>query len=178
MTERAHEQEVTGRGLHLFGAALQPATKDKSYQPFFTDHTPVQYGRTREVDVRHIKLEVSFDIPAKRVIGVAHLTFAPLDDVTALTLDACDMTIGEISLGGKPIKHDYDGTKLRLRLGRSLAQGRSGDDAMARMARTMAGTTATLWSTRSACLRVGSARARASSAAAAASIRSWKRGGS
>ncbi len=92
-----------------------------SYKPFYTEHTPRRYSRSRVVDLKHIKLEISFEIEKKKLLGKAEITCIPLtEDVRSLTLDACDMKFGDISAQGLSLTSSYDGAKLRIDFDRAL----------------------------------------------------------
>lgn len=120
MTNQAHEKEITGAGERAIGKA----DKEKGYTPFFTETTPRRYSRDRVVDVAHIRLTLSFDLPHKKLMGTAELTVIPIDsDVRTLSLDACDMEIGEVTAGGQPVVSHYDGAQLRIDLAEPPAVG-------------------------------------------------------
>lgn len=105
MSESAHERGMTGIG----------AKDEKAYKPFFTEQTPRRYAPDRVVDVRHIRLELSFELEKKKLNGVAKISFAPIDSgVREIVLDACDMDLGDVTLDGKPVAIQYDGAKLRV----------------------------------------------------------------
>ena len=47
------------------------------------------YARSRDFDLQHLKLDLSFDLPARKLIGTATLRLAPLSgDLRQLTLDS------------------------------------------------------------------------------------------
>lgn len=108
--DRAHGRELTGIGGHI-----APGNGEKKYKPFFTDSTPKRYARDRVVDVRHIRLELAFELEKKRLFGVARLAVVPISgEVSSLDLDAVDMEVAAITANGAPVPHHYDGAKLRI----------------------------------------------------------------
>ncbi len=64
---------------------------------------------TRNYDTQHVKLELSFDFPAEKVMGTATLRLVPLQDrFRRLVLHAKTMTFQWIKSGGRRLKFDYD----------------------------------------------------------------------
>ena len=56
------------------------------------------YARSRDFDLRHIKLELSFDLPAKKLNGAATLGMAPLaGDLRELVLDSAALNIESVT---------------------------------------------------------------------------------
>ncbi|MCB1062061.1 MAG: HEAT repeat domain-containing protein [Verrucomicrobiae bacterium] len=56
-----------------------------------------KYARDREIDVRHVKLEIDPDFEARSLSGVATMTFAPIaKPLKELRLDAIDLRIEKI----------------------------------------------------------------------------------
>lgn len=56
-----------------------------------------QYARSREIDVKHVKLDLSPDFARRSLAGVATLTFAPIaQPLSSLRLDAVDLRIASI----------------------------------------------------------------------------------
>lgn len=82
------------------------------------------WPRDRIVDVKHIKIDIKLDLPAKRVFGTATHTVAPLNEGTRFAeFDAIDMEISAVTVGRKPAEFSYDGAKLRVDLGEGRARG-------------------------------------------------------
>src|SRR5260221_1637862 len=89
---------------------------------------PVNWIRSRTIDVKHIALDLSFDWAKEQAIGSEVITLAPFDDADKFSLDAAEMTIDSISLvGGGALKFNYDGKKdndnLEILLGRIFPGG-------------------------------------------------------
>src|SRR6187551_1165351 len=70
---------------------------------------PVNWVRSRRVDIKHLDIDLRFDWEHSRALGVTTVTFAPFDDTDKLTLDAARMTINSVkSASGAPLKYTYD----------------------------------------------------------------------
>jgi len=74
--------------------------------------------RTRVYDLQHQIVHVRFDWARHAVVGSTTLRVAALDRaLTAIPLDAVGMTIRKVtSPGGSPLRYDYDGKTLTVRL--------------------------------------------------------------
>jgi aminopeptidase N len=71
---------------------------------------PVNWIRSRKIDVKHIALDLRFNWEKKQAMGVDTITVAPFDDADRFTLDAAQMTINSITtVDGKPLKFNYKG---------------------------------------------------------------------
>jgi len=77
--------------------------------------TRARYAPDRVVDIQHIALALEVD-PAKRnVSGTATLRGAVIAPGTrSLELDAVELTIDKVAVGGKPAKFRHDGRRLRI----------------------------------------------------------------
>ena len=99
-------------------ALLAPAF---AQQPYSEKPT---YGRSREFDLQHLKLELSFDLEARKIMGTATLRMAPLaGDVKELTLDAGALNIESVTAGGRPVKFQTAGDQLIVALDRQYPPG-------------------------------------------------------
>ena len=66
--------------------------------------------RPRNIDMKHITLDLQFDIKKKQAFGTAALTFSPLYNTGKITLDAGMLKINSIRLeDGTPLLFNYDG---------------------------------------------------------------------
>jgi aminopeptidase N len=73
---------------------------------------PVNWIRSRKIDVKHLDIDLSFDWDKEQAIGSTVVTFAPFADTDTFTLDAALMTIESVTLvGGGALKFTYDGKK-------------------------------------------------------------------
>ncbi len=71
---------------------------------------PVNWVRSRKIDVKHMDLELRFDWDKSQAIGVETITFSPFYDTDKFTLDAALMSIDSVSLEkGGTLKFNYDG---------------------------------------------------------------------
>ncbi len=90
-----------------------------------------RWPRDREVEVRHTKLDVKLDVPAKRVSGsVTHTVRAFNDGTASVGLDAVDLDIAGVTVDGEEARFDYDGHELRIRFAQPLARGADVDVAI------------------------------------------------
>ena len=123
-----------GAMLFCFGisAVLQAHPFDDN--PFLqtqgadTKKLPVNWIRSRTIDVKHIAIDLKFDWAREQAIGSSTITFAPFDDTDKFVLDAAAMTIDSVMLvGGGVLKFNYDGKKdndnLEIMLGRVYKGG-------------------------------------------------------
>ncbi|MBK7394471.1 MAG: HEAT repeat domain-containing protein [Chloracidobacterium sp.] len=71
---------------------------------------PVNWIRSRKIDVKHLDIDLSFDWDKEQAIGSTVVTFAPFADTDTFQLDAALMTIESVTLvGGGALKYTYDG---------------------------------------------------------------------
>ena len=71
---------------------------------------PVNWIRSRKIDIKHIAIDIKFDWDKEQAIGSATIKFAPFGDADKFTLDAAAMTINSVTLAdGKALKYTYDG---------------------------------------------------------------------
>jgi len=83
---------------------------------------PSQRTRDRDVDIHHIKINVTVDLEAKSVSGnVTHTLSALNSSLTEFALDADDMEIRRVRLNGKDISFDHNGNKVYLTLNKPIA---------------------------------------------------------
>lgn len=73
---------------------------------------PVNWIRSRKIDVQHLDIDLRFDWDKEQATGSEIVTFAPFSETDHFQLDAAMMTIDSVSLvGGGPLKYTYDGKK-------------------------------------------------------------------
>ena len=71
---------------------------------------PVNWIRSRKIDVKHLDIDLRFDWDKEQAIGSTVVTFAPFSDTDTFQLDAALMTIESVTLvGGGALKYTYDG---------------------------------------------------------------------
>lgn len=89
-----------------------------------TINTQYRAEKEKLSDLVHTRLKVSFDYEKSEMPGEAWLTLTPhFYNVSELELDAKAMLIEEVSSNGKALKFDYDGTKLKIKLGNTYGRG-------------------------------------------------------
>ena len=74
---------------------------------------PVNWIRSRPIDIKHLDINLRFDWDKEQAIGTTVVEFSPFaDDTDKFTLDAAMMTIQSVTLvGGGTLKYNYDGKK-------------------------------------------------------------------
>ena len=67
--------------------------------------------RKRNIDIKHIALDLKFDSAKKQAYGTAAITFSPLETSRQITLDAGRLTLNSITIpDGAQLTFDYDGS--------------------------------------------------------------------
>ena len=80
-------------------------------------NAPLQRTRDREVDIHHIKIDVSVDIDTESVYGHVIHTLSPLSSsLNSFSLDADDMHIKRVRMGNDDLEFIYSNSKLNIRL--------------------------------------------------------------
>jgi aminopeptidase N len=94
-------------------------------KPFSPPGTPLRYAADRPFRVAHVRLEVDLDLVGRKLTGAATLRVeARRDGLTAVTLDAVEMTIVAVAVDGvEQSAFNYDGEKLRVPLPHPLDRG-------------------------------------------------------
>jgi len=73
---------------------------------------PVNWIRSRNIDVRHLLIDIGFDWDKEQAMGTTTVTLAPFADTDKIYLDAAEMTIDSVTLAdGKALTFAYDGKK-------------------------------------------------------------------
>ena len=107
-----------------FGDELINASRARERRPFQRGDVPARYARDRVADVRHIRLDLSFDFDAKKVMGRCTTTLAAINDgLDHVEFDAVELTIHRVLRGDAPLPYAYDGRKLKVSLDRACASG-------------------------------------------------------
>jgi aminopeptidase N len=101
---------VTATAPALFDDRLPPP-------PQATEHTPAPWP----FDVKHYAIELLVKPEEHAIAGVVMIDVDDAaDGLTAITLDAVDMTIDDVTIetpeGPQPVPHAYDGRKLTIQL--------------------------------------------------------------
>lgn len=89
---------------------------------------PVNWIRSRNIDVKHLDIDLRFDWDKEQAYGTTVITLSPFADTDTIPLDAAMMTINSVSLeGGGPLKFAYDAKggndNLLVNLGRIYRSG-------------------------------------------------------
>jgi len=86
--------------------------------PFVLPGARATFTPAREVNVRHLRIEVALDFAAAAVDGVTTLTLVPLADGRArVALDAVEMQLHAVTLAdGAALDYSYDGAKVAFEL--------------------------------------------------------------
>lgn len=97
--------------FELFSLLLFVSTCIISAQPIteIKQLPPLNEPRSRQIDVKHIALDLQFDWKKKQAFGATTITFSPLNLTSEISLDAGKLTINSILLNGKSLKFNYDG---------------------------------------------------------------------
>ena len=99
-------------------------TENGGRRPFPLPGDSAHYGRDRLADVRHIRLEIGFDLDARAIAGIVHHTLAPINaGLTAIDFDAAELEIASVNMGGVPLAHRLSGDSLHIDFGRALTAG-------------------------------------------------------
>jgi aminopeptidase N len=87
--------------------------------PFALPGARATFTPDRDVDVRHLRIEVALDFDAAAVDGACTLTLVALSDGRArVTLDAVEMNVHSVLMqDGASIEYRYDGQRLAFDLG-------------------------------------------------------------
>ncbi len=90
---------------------------------------PERWSRDRQVDVRHIQLEIEVDPHAEgdadALRGVATHTVRPFrDGLTELALDCVELTVSKCTVGGRSARFEHESGTLRIALPAATRRGR------------------------------------------------------
>ena len=70
---------------------------------------PVNWIRSRTIDVKHIAIDLRFDWEKEQALGSSTVTAAPFIDTDKIYLDAAFMTINSVTSDGNPLTFNYAG---------------------------------------------------------------------
>lgn len=70
---------------------------------------PVNWIRSRDVDIKHVAIDLKFDWDKESAYGNTVVTLAPFKNSDKIHLDAAQMQITSVTVGGKPLKFNYKG---------------------------------------------------------------------
>ncbi len=94
-------------------------TEYLQHHPFPLPGDRPQYPRDRLFDVRHIKLELSIDLEARRLWGTCSTTLAPINEgLSHLEFDCVDLSINSVALAQGPwLPYEVTDGRLHIDLG-------------------------------------------------------------
>jgi len=79
--------------------------------------TRARWAPDRVVDIQHLALALDVDPAARRVAGTVTLRCRVIaTEARAVELDAVELTIDRVTVGGEPATHRHDGKKLQVEL--------------------------------------------------------------
>jgi aminopeptidase N len=115
----------------LFFAFLASLTAVSAQPPDPNEYRklpPVNYIRSRVVDIKHVAIDLRFDWDKEQAFGSTVVTLAPFKETNKIYLDAASMTVSAVTLlNGTPLKFVYDGKKdgdnLEITLDRVVKRG-------------------------------------------------------
>jgi aminopeptidase N len=82
------------------------------------------YARSRDFDLQHLKLELSFDLASRKLIGAATLRMAPISaDVREAALDSAGLAIESVTVAGRQADFRTTDDKLYIALDRQYPGG-------------------------------------------------------
>ncbi|MCA1624605.1 MAG: HEAT repeat domain-containing protein [Acidobacteria bacterium] len=89
---------------------------------------PVNYVRSRDVDIKNVSIDLHFDWDKEQAFGATVVTLAPFKDLNKFSLDAASMMINSVTLAsGSQLKFNYDAKKendnLEITLDRAYKRG-------------------------------------------------------
>ncbi len=88
----------------------------KGRKSFHVPGSRRHYLPDREYQTDHIKVEIRVDPEKKTLEGSCFLKITPIrQDLSAIHLDAAEMTISRVQLDGTPVRFDHDGERLAVR---------------------------------------------------------------
>ncbi len=85
-----------------------------------------KYAPDKVADIRHIRLELSFDLDMRELKGRCATTLAPIHKgVKEIVLDCAELTVDAVSgPGGRALAYDHDGARLGIRFPGALDPGK------------------------------------------------------
>ncbi len=106
--------------LNLCGSAARLAPAKEN------DETPRRYAPERQVDVTHVKIDVTPDFAARTIRGVTTITFTPIGKpLTELKLDAIDLNVASVESSAKTAGHTVTDTSITVTFNPPVLPGNS-----------------------------------------------------
>ena len=83
-------------------------TSERGERAFAEEFAPEHQPRDRDFHVKHIRLELAFDLGTKKISGTSTLTLMPINDgLRSIDLDAVDLAIKAVRGQGKAFPFDH-----------------------------------------------------------------------
>src|SRR5882672_10088838 len=96
---------------------VDPVSSGDMTREFAFPGTRARWAPDRVVDIQHLALVLDVDPAARRVAGSVTLRCRVIaGDARAVELDAVELTIDRVAVGGAPAEFRHDGKKLRVEL--------------------------------------------------------------
>jgi aminopeptidase N len=94
-------------------------------QPVDVAQRPLHYQRSRDYDVLHYRIRLSFEQKTRSFAGSVTITLRPLrDDFVTCTLDAATLTVTQVEMGtGRLVRFEQTDAALIVHLPRAYAYG-------------------------------------------------------
>ncbi|MSQ41860.1 MAG: hypothetical protein EXR65_02340 [Dehalococcoidia bacterium] len=111
--------------LRCAGAALGAGLADR--RPFALPGDQSVWGRDRPIDVQHLRVELDLDVRARRVRGLATITFRPRNDgLREAVFDAVELDVEAVTdERGRALPFSLADRTLRVDLGRARSSRRA-----------------------------------------------------
>jgi aminopeptidase N len=108
--------------------AVEPRSATESVPAEKKTLPPVNWPRSRKIDVKHLSLDLRFDWTKRQAYGVAAIAFSPFESTNELKLDAAFFKINSVTSGsGAALKFEYEGgdkdNNLKIALERTYHSG-------------------------------------------------------
>lgn len=87
---------------------------------------PLQTAKDRQIDIKHLKLELKVDLDKQSVDGIATLDFVAIQDTQMAVLDAVDFEVKGVTCETAETKFRHDGTRLFISFPKGLKEADKG----------------------------------------------------
>ena len=85
------------------------------------EYAPLNRTKDRQVDIKHIKINVSVDLKTKSVFGYVTHTLSPLkNELKSFTLDGDDMIIRRVRMKDQDLEFNHSGNKIHIELSNTI----------------------------------------------------------
>jgi len=87
---------------------------------------PLQTAKDRQIDIKHLKLELKVDLEKQSVDGIATLDYVAIQNTQNAVLDAVDFEVKGVSANGAETKFRHDGSRLFITFPKELKEDEKG----------------------------------------------------